>query len=377
MVAQAASSATSRNALVIIAVILTGIAGRWMVDIITPLLLAMFLAVMIDGLSRVIRRRVPALPSDAAVAVAIVVSLALFAGCVMVLADNAAGFLISLTKAEPRLNALIMQAHHDFHLKGPRSLQQLLAKLQPSRYFGSVALAVQGVASNSLLVLVYLGFLIVSRRAFERKTVRLFRSREERHEALQVFLRIRDGVERYLWIQTVTGVIIAIGSWLVMVAVGLDNAVFWAFLIFIVNYIPIVGAVAAIVLPAIFALVQFSGFTQAVIILSGLGLITFVVGNILLPRMQGDSLNMDPLIVLLSLAFWGALWGVTGMFLSTPLTVLVMVVLAQFEGSRWIAIILSADGDPQGLGRGSRRSPDESDKSTAGRGADTTPMAVA
>ena len=177
-------------------------------------------------------------------------------------------------------------------------------------------------------------------------------------------------MERYLWIQTVTGLIIAAGSWVVMALVGLDNAVFWAFLIFIVNYIPIVGAVAAIVLPAVFALVQFDGFVQAVIVFGGLGLITIVVGNVLLPRMQGDSLNMDPLVVLLSLAFWGALWGVTGMFLSTPLTVLVMVVLAQFDGSRWIAVLLSGDGDPQGLGRGSRRSPDESDSSVAGRAID-------
>jgi predicted PurR-regulated permease PerM len=177
-------------------------------------------------------------------------------------------------------------------------------------------------------------------------------------------------VERYLWIQTVTGIIIAVGSWAVMALVGLENSVFWAFLIFVVNYIPIVGAVAAIVLPAVFALVQFDGFARALIVLAGLGSITFVVGNILLPRMQGDSLNLDPLVVLLSLAFWGALWGITGMFLSTPLTVLVMVILAQFKDSRWIAIILSADGDPQGLGRGSRRSPDESETSISARAAD-------
>ena len=361
-------SATSRNALVIIAVILAGMAARWMVDIITPLLLAMFLAVMVDGFSRVIRRRLPRLPSDAATVGAIMFSLALFAACVLVLANNAAGFLITLAKSEPKLNHLIMQAHHTFHLKGPRSLAQVLARLQPTQYLGSVALALQGIATNALLVLVYLGFLIVSRRAFERKAVRLYPSREERHNAFQVFLRVRDGVERYLWIQTVTGLIIAVASWGVMALVGLDNAIFWAFVIFIVNYIPIVGAVAAIVLPAIFAMVQFDGFVQALFVLGGLGLITFVVGNILLPRMQGDSLNMDPLVVLLSLAFWGAIWGVTGMFLSTPLTVLVMVILAQFEGSRWIAILLSADGDPQGLGRGSRRSPDESEHSISARG---------
>ena len=166
-------------------------------------------------------------------------------------------------------------------------------------------------------------------------------------------------MERYLWIQTVTGLIIAVASWVVMIAVGLENALFWAFLIFIVNYVPIVGAAAAIVLPALFALVQLDGYMRALLLLAGLWAITFVVGNILLPRMQGDSLNLDPLIVLLSLAFWGALWGLTGMFLSTPLTVLAMVILAQFEGSRWIAVLLSADGDPQKLGRGFDRSPDE------------------
>jgi predicted PurR-regulated permease PerM len=368
------TSATSRNALVIVTVILVGIAARWMVDIVTPLLLAMFLAVMVDSFSRVIRRRLPQVPPLLATVAAVLFSLALFAGCVIVLANNAGGFLVTLVKGEPKLNRLIMQAHHTFHLKGPRSLAQILARFQPTQYIGSIAIALQGIASNAILVLVYLGFLLASRRSFERKAVRLFVTRDERHDALQVFLRIRDGVERYLWIQTITGVIIAAGSWMVMALVGLDNAVFWAFLIFVVNYIPIVGAVAAIVLPAIFAWVQFDGFARALVVLAGLGSITFVVGNILLPRMQGDSLNMDPLVVLLSLAFWGALWGITGMFLSTPLTVLVMVILAQFEDSRWIAILLSANGDPLGLGRGSRRSPDESETSISARAADVAPV---
>ena len=108
---------------------------------------------------------------------------------------------------------------------------------------------------------------------------------------------------------------------------------------------PIVGAAVGILAPALFALVQFPGYGQAAALLGGLWLITFVVGNVILPRMQAGSLNMDPVIVLLSLAFWGAIWGLPGMFLSTPLTVLAMVVLAQFPGSRWIAIVLSADGD--------------------------------
>ncbi len=235
----------------------------------------------------------------------------------------------------------------------------MLRRLDPAEYFGTIANGLEGFVSSAIFVLIYLGFLIASRHAFERKAVKLFRLREERHEAMQVFLRVRDAVERYLWIQTVTGLIIAVASWLMMLAVGLENALFWAFLIFVVNYVPIVGAVAAILLPALFALAQFDGYTRALLLVAGLWAITFVVGNILLPRMQGDSLNVDPLVVMLSLAFWGALWGLTGMFLSTPLTVLAMVILAQFDGSRWIAILLSADGDPQQLGRGFESSPDQ------------------
>jgi predicted PurR-regulated permease PerM len=218
------------------------------------------------------------------------------------------------------------------------------------QYAPAVVQALQNFGSAAVLVLLYLGFLIASRHAFERKAVRLFATREARHEALGVFLRVRDAIERYLWIQTVTGLVIALGTFGVMLAVGLDHAFFWAFLVFILNYVPILGAVAGIGLPALFALLQFGDWGHALAVLGGAFAIAFVVGNIFLPRMQGNSLNVDPLIVMLSLAFWGAIWGLPGAFLSTPLTVLSMVILAQFRGSHWIAILLSGDGDPLGVG---------------------------
>jgi AI-2 transport protein TqsA len=348
------SSSIARNAQVIVAVILGGVALRWLGDILTPLLLAMFLAVMIDGLSRLIRRRLPRLPAGAATAAAILLSTLVFMLSVLVIADKAGGFVQTLASSQPKLNRLIRTTAHMLRIQSPGSVNQLLVKFDPAQYLGTIAVALQGFVSGAIFVLVYLGFLIASRHAFERKTVRLFKSRDNRHEALRLFIRVRDAIEAYLWIQTVTGAIIAVASWLVMMLVGLENAVFWAFLIFLVNYVPIVGAIAAIVLPALFAVVQFGGWMQAGIVLGGLWLITFIVGNILLPRMQGDSLNMDPLIVLLSLAFWGALWGLAGMFLSTPLTVLVMMTLAQFEGSRWIAVLLSADGEPEAMLKAAR-----------------------
>ena len=343
------STAITRNALVIVAVILGGAALRWLGDIITPLLLAVFLAVMIDGMARMLLRRMPGLPRGTATATAIFLATLVFVACVLAIANQAGGFAQTLANSTPKLDRLIRETAQTLHIRSPGTVNELLVKFNPAQYLGTIAASLQGFVSGAIFVLVYVGFIIASRHTAERKVVRLFRSRDERHEALRVFLRVRDSIEAYLWIQTITGAIIAAASWVVMVTVGLSNPVFWAFLIFIVNYVPIFGAAAAIVLPALFAVVQFDSWLQGGIILGALFLITFVVGNIVLPRMQGDSLNMDPLVVLLSLAFWGALWGLAGMFLSTPLTVLVMIILAQFDGSRWIAVLLSRDGAPESL----------------------------
>jgi predicted PurR-regulated permease PerM len=345
------SSNVARNALVIIAVILGGGALRFLGGVLTPLLLAVFLAVMVDGLAELIRSRAPGLPTVVPTLIAVFTLAGAFGLCVIVIAARAGGFVETLSAAEPRLVGIITQMASALRIKQPSAAANMALSLDPTVYLGGIALALQGFVSNAIYVLIYVGFMIASKHAFDRKAVKLFRHRGPRHEAMSLARRVRDSIQSYLWIQTVTGALIAVVSWAIMAAVGLQNAVFWAFLIFIVNYVPIVGAIAAIVAPALFAVVQFDTYWQAIVILAGLWLITFLVGNILLPRLQGDRLNMDPLVVLLSLAFWGALWGLPGMFLSTPLTVLVMLILAQFEGSRWLAVMLSADGEPDRLGK--------------------------
>ncbi|HEY3696658.1 AI-2E family transporter [Phenylobacterium sp.] len=344
------SSAISRNALLILAVIASGAALYWLRGILTPLALAMFLAVMIDGFARILRARTRRLvPDEAAMPVAIILSIALFGGAAFVVADNATAFAGQLVSYTPRLNGLIARVAGLAGVDVPPTIDQLFQQLNPTRYLGDVAKMLQDFASNAVFILIYLGFIIASRRGFGRKVVGLFPQREERQYAVDAFHRIRDGVEQYLWVQTVTGLMIALGSWAVMAAVGLDNALFWAFLIFIASYIPVVGGLVGILAPPLFALVQFDTYWQAIVLVAVLQTLQFVVGNVVLPRMQGRSLNIDPVVVLLSLAFWGAIWGVAGMFLSTPLTVMLMVILAQFPGTRWVAVLLSADGEPDRL----------------------------
>jgi AI-2 transport protein TqsA len=328
----------SRNALVTLAVIAAGAVLYWLADILTPLALALFLAVMMDGFARVLERRLPGVSRRAATPLAILLSVLIFGGAAYFVADNAASFAGQLVAYTPRLNGLIARLAGLVGVDVPPTLTQLVQQLNPTSYLGQVARQLQAFLSTAAFVLVYLGFIIASRRGWERKVVSLSPNREERQEFVAAFMRIRNGVEQYLWVQTVTGLMIAVAAWASMALVGLDNAIFWSILIFIASYIPVVGGIVAVAIPPIFALVQFDTLWQAIALFVALQAITMFVGNVVQPRMQGRSLNIDPIVLLLALAFWSVVWGLAGAFLSTPLTTMMMVILAQFQGTRWLAV---------------------------------------
>ena len=356
MATPTAEPTVSRNATVILAVLAGGATLYWLAPILTPLALAMFLAVMIDGFARVLQNRLPHVSRRAALPLAILISLLLFGGTAFFVAENATGFASELMLYVPRLDGIIAQVAHVIGNRRPPTVAGIIRGLDAAKWLGIAARAVQDFASTALFVAIYLAFILASRRGWERKAIGLFPVREERQEAVVAFLRIRDGVERYLFVQTITGLLVAGLSWVAMAAVGLNDSFLWALMIFLAVYIPVAGGIFAGVAPPLFALVQFDGYGRAIILLIALQAIGVIIGNVIYPRMQGRSLNLDPVMVLLALAFWSAIWGVTGAFLSTPLTVMAMVVLAQFDGSRWIAVLLSADGDPQQL---KNKMPDE------------------
>mgnify|MGYP001804369230 CR=1 FL=1 len=126
---------------------------------------------------------------------------------------------------------------------------------------------------------------------------------------------------------------------------GVDAAFFWAFLMFALNYIPTVGSLIATLFPALFSLVQFGESRPFIIILAGLGLLEWVIGNVIEPKLMGKSLNLSPLVTILALIIWGQIWGITGMLLSTPITVVMVIFNSKFESKRSVAILLKENGD--------------------------------
>jgi AI-2 transport protein TqsA len=106
-----------------------------------------------------------------------------------------------------------------------------------------------------------------------------------------------------------------------------------------------VGGIVGAVIPSLIALAQFESPARPLVLLILLGAAIFLIENVLMPKLQSDRLNLDPVVILLSLGFWGIVLGLPGALLSTPLTVVVLVVASEFQGTRWLARLLSKEGE--------------------------------
>ena len=328
------------------------IAGLWwFADILRPLALAIFLWLTIDGFADALQRRMPFLPRKAAVPAALLIGLGFLAAVTAFVVDYAASFAASIGAYRTRLDEVIGQVFALLPLEGPPpTVGELAERANPGALLSGIGDAIQTFGSEALFVLIYVACLFAAQSTTGAKIAEIFAAGEDRERAARIGTAIRTSMESYLWVQTVTGLMIAAASWAVFALVGLENALFWSMVIFLLSYIPVIGGLAASLLPALFALVQFPTPVPAVIILASTQAIGFIVGNIIQPRMTGDSLNISVLMVFLSLAFWGKLWGGPGMFLAVPLTVMLMIVLAQFQSTRWIAVLISSNGRPDGGG---------------------------
>jgi AI-2 transport protein TqsA len=334
------------NATLVMAVILVAASIYFLQALLAPFLVAAFLLIVIGGLSRVIRRLSPAMPRPWAMGVSVVLILAALAGAIWLTIDNVTRLIGDADEYAERLNAALIQLQDTVGVPTPSGIESLVGAVDPSRAASLAAGWLQIALGSTGFMLIYLGFMMASGRTFTRKLLAITGARAGLENVQALFERIRDAVGSYIWVQTATGLVIAALSWALLVAFNIPSPIFWAFVIFVTSYVPIIGGIAGVFLPVAFAFAVSDTLSTPLLLLGGLQLIQVLIGNVLQPRMQSDSLNVDPVVVLLALGLWGFLLGPAGAFLSTPLTVTAMVVLAQFPRTKWMAILLSADARP-------------------------------
>ncbi|MBA1145675.1 AI-2E family transporter [Ectothiorhodospiraceae bacterium WFHF3C12] len=224
-------------------------------------------------------------------------------------------------------------------------LSRTLDRLDIQGLIGAVVGSVTSIVGNGFLVVLYAAFLLLERGSLRRKWLLMHASEAERlrHDATIVEIGVR--VRRYVFLKTVLSVIVAVGSWAIMELIGIDFASFWALLIFALNFIPYIGSPIAVAFPVLLSLVQFGDLPTFLITAVTLTAIQMLVGSIIEPRLMGRSLNLSPVIILLSLALWGSLWGPVGALFSVPIMVILTIIMSQFPSTRPFAILLSRDGD--------------------------------
>jgi predicted PurR-regulated permease PerM len=339
-----------RAAVIFIAVVIAGVLVRVFRDILSPLVVATLLLLLIDALGRDLDQRFPRAPSFLRRLSAGALIIASFAAVILLLVFQGPSFAVQLAAIEPRMNGLIAQSTAIIGQQ-PFTVREVFRGADPTQFFGRAFGAARSAMTYAGLVMIYLGFLVASRRAFSAKLDRLYDTDRHRQQARRVFGSIRNAVEQYVRLVTFKALLIALLAFAVMLLLGVHLALFVAFLVFLSAFVPIVGAFAGALIPALVALAQFGDLTRPAIIIGGLGGGVLLIDNVLMPKLQGDELNIDPLLVLLAISFWGVMLGPTGALLSTPLTVTVMAVAAEFDGARWLAILISKDGEPIKDGR--------------------------
>ena len=215
--------------------------------------------------------------------------------------------------------------------------------------FGSAAFSLfnysSGLVGTVFMMIVYTIFIFIEETSFRKKLKKAFSDTQKFEDTYRMIEKVERSVSKYLVLKTLICLSTGILSYIVLFAVGVDFPVFWAFLIFLLNYIPILGSYVATALPVLFSFLQFGEFGPGLLVLLFVGAIQVVIGNFVDPRVMGNSVNLSPLVIILSLALWGAIWGIVGMFLSVPLMVIVVVAFSKMPRFRPIAILMTGNGE--------------------------------
>lgn len=245
---------------------------------------------------------------------------------------------------ESNINIIVSNINERFNVDIANIIVEYTADFDFANILSNIFGALTALFGDVLTVLIFLLFILLEEPTFEKKLRAMYPDNDKHIHAKEMVAKLGKSINSYLTVKTFTSFLTGFLSYFALLLIGVDAPLFWAFLIFILNYIPTIGSLIATLFPTMFAMLQFGDITPAVLVVSIVGSIQIIVGNILEPRFMGSSLNISPLVVIITLFLWGAIWGVVGMLLSVPITVIIIIILSEFEGSRPLAILLSQKG---------------------------------
>jgi predicted PurR-regulated permease PerM len=199
--------------------------------------------------------------------------------------------------------------------------------------------------SNVVLIFFYVIFILIEWNHVNGKLNKALRGKNHYANTVKTITQVQNEIKWYFFYKTLMSLATWILSYTVMMVFGLDYGSFWALLIFMLNFIPNIGSIIWVAFPVLLSIVQFTNPVQMIAMWTLLISVQMLIWNFVEPRYMSSRLNLSPLLIILCLTFWGALWGIAGMLLSVPIMVVLNIILCRFKSTRGIAIMLSEKWD--------------------------------
>ncbi len=317
-------------------------------DLLKPLLIAVLVAYAILPIHRWLVRR--GLRSLLAYIVILTLLLGVFVGVGQAIDSSITSLATGkISEYRERFESALVRAASGFGMTQTENAQQEVQRLLNAISIPNDDLVrgLRGVAGTfvsfftfMLIVFIYLIFLMAEKLTFPRRLTQAFGDNRA-GQVQQIIENINDAIVRYIalktWISLITG-FLALG---VYMAFGIDFAFLWSVLLFLLNFIPYLGGLVAMAPPVALAFLQHESFFPGLAVVILLAAIQLFTGQFLEPRIAGQRLNLSPLLIILALGFWGSLWGIGGMLLAVPLTVVIKIVLDHIPETRPIGTLMS------------------------------------
>ena len=314
---------------------------------VTSFLMALFISIILSQPILWLRKK--KVPQGLAISIVFVLVIGILLGFGEIIATSFSSFSQDELKYQENLSEMGNSTLQFLENIGIQiSTDKMTNLFEPSRIMSITAGflgQLGGIMGNSLTIFILALFLLFELDSFPIKTKAIIKGNAE---SLAFFRIIGDNIRHYLSIKTVTSLITGFFIWIGLTILGLDYAIIWALIAFLLNYIPSIGSIIAAVPALAFALVQlgFGGALWTGVIFLAINLI---IGSGVEPKMMGKGLGLSTFVVFFSLLFWGFILGTAGMFLSVPLTMAIKIMLEQNENTKWMAIVLGTQAEAQAV----------------------------
>lgn len=313
--------------------------------ILIPLVIAFFVWHLVNALANHLAYTFPTLKSKA-LQISILLAITLILGAVQLGRLSAYQLLSEIPTLSKRWNELLGTTLEAIPFLQRDSLDLILnGSVDLSTPLQQVAKGLLTLSGSVFITLLYVIFLFLEQSSFSSKLPKLWAEKDSYERATRVYESLSEKIQTYVWVKSLISASTGLVSYIILLVMGVKFAAIWALLTFILNYIPHIGSFFAVAGATLFSFIQFEHSSSSILLLTLLTATQVFFGNILEPRLMGRSLNLSPLVILVSLVAWNALWGIAGAFLAVPLMVVVTIILAEFRSTAWVAMLLSNQGE--------------------------------